>query len=241
MGHDGLSLATSVDQEEREALMVAFAATAYERGYALTRLADVADRAGVTPAAVTRCWTGERDCLLETVATFTRRLFGHAAVAFMGADGDGPLALHAALSTILADAAGEPEMTYMSVVELPRLGAPAHARHARMIDLFGELLASGLASMDRRPPNPETLTLCLGGSVWETLRRHAAERRLHELHEALPGLSYVAVCTLFGGQEARRVTSLAGRGQTRASPASARQAPVGLPVGDPVEEAIQDA
>lgn len=149
----------------------------------------------------------ERETLFETVATFTRRLFERAAVAFMGADGDGPLALHAALATILNEAANAPELTYMSVVELPRLGPQAHERHQRMIALFGELLAAGIASMDRPPPNPETLALCLGGSVWETMRRHAAERRLHELPDALTGLSFVCVSTLYGHQEARRVNA----------------------------------
>jgi hypothetical protein len=149
----------------------------------------------------------ETEALMDTVAAFTRQLFHNAAVAFMGADGDGPLALHTALATILTDAANAPEMTYMSVIELPRLGPVAHERHARMITLFGELLAAGFAAMERQPPNPDTLALCLGGSVWETLRRHAAERRLHELPDALTGLSYVCVSTLFGNQEARRVNA----------------------------------
>ncbi len=149
----------------------------------------------------------EHEALMETVAAFTRRLFQRAAVAFMGTEGDGPLALHTALATILTDAANAPEMTYMSVIELPRLGPPAHERHARMIALFGELLAPGFATMERPPPNPETLTLCLGGSVWETLRRHAAERRCHELPEALAGLSFVCVSAIFGSQEARRVNT----------------------------------
>lgn len=151
----------------------------------------------------------DAETLIETVAAFTRRLFHRAAVAFMGAEGDSPLALHAALASILTDAANAPEMTYMSVIELPRLGPPAHERHARMIALFGELLAPGFAAMDRQPPNPETLALCLGGSVWETLRRHAAERRLHELPDALAGLSFVCVSTIYGSQEARRVNGLA--------------------------------
>jgi AcrR family transcriptional regulator len=208
MGHDGLPLASFVAQDEREALMVAFAASVYEHGYGVTRLSDIADRAGVTLAAVALCWPGELDCLLETVATFTRRLFERAAVAFMGADGDGPLALHTALATLLTDAANAPELTYMSVIELPRLGPPAHERHARMIGLFGELLAPGFAAMDRPPSNPETLALCLGGSVWETMRRHAAERRLHELPEALTALSYVCLSTLYGSEEPTRVTAL---------------------------------
>ena len=73
--------------------MVAFAATVYERGYGLTRLADVADRVAVTPAAVALCWPDGLHRLLETVATFTRRLFERAAVTFMGAEGDNALAL----------------------------------------------------------------------------------------------------------------------------------------------------
>lgn len=159
----------------------------------------------------------DAQALMENVAVFTRRLFQRAAVAFMGAEGDGPLALHAALATILTDAANAPEMTYMSVIELPRLGPPAHERHARMIALFGELLAPGFAAMDHQPPNPETLALCLGGSVWETLRRHAAERRLHELPETLAGLSFVCVSAIFGSQEARRVNVMAHDAQRPAA------------------------
>jgi hypothetical protein len=149
------------------------------------------------------------EALVASVATFTRQLFQRAAVAFMGADGDGPLALQRALATILDDLAAAPEMTYMSTIELPRLGPPAHERHARMIDLFAELLAAGFRDMDEPPPNADTMALCLAGSVWETIRRHAAERRLHELPDALPALSFVCVSTFYGIEEARRVATLA--------------------------------
>jgi hypothetical protein len=145
--------------------------------------------------------------LVESVATFTRRLFTRAAIAFMDAEGDGPLALHSALATILDDIAHEPEMAYASVIELPRLGPPARERHARMIDLFGELLATGFREMDEPPPNVDTMALCLAGSVWETIRRHAAEGRLQELPDALPAISHVCVSTLYGLAEARRVGS----------------------------------
>ncbi len=146
---------------------------------------------------------------MASVATFTHRLFSRAAVAFMGAEGDGPLALHSALATILDDIAAAPEITYMSVIDLPRLGPPAHERHARMIDLFGELLAAGFRAMDEPPPNIDTMTLCLGGSIWETIRRHAAEHRLHDLPDALPAISFVCVSTVYGLAEARRVTAQA--------------------------------
>ena len=186
--------------------MAAFAATIYERGYALTRLSDVADRAGVAPATIARYWTEELDCLLDAVAAFTRQLFTAAASAFMSGDGDGPRALHAALATVLRDAALAPEMTYMSVVELPRFGPLGHSRQAHMNDLFGELLHAGIAAMDEPPPNPETLSLCISGGIWETVRRHAVERRLHELPDALPAISQVCISTLYGLDQARRVT-----------------------------------
>jgi hypothetical protein len=98
----------------------------------------------------------------------------------------------------------------MSTIELPRLGPPAHARHARMIDLFAELLAAGFRELDEPPPSADTMALCLAGSVWETIRRHAAERRLHELPEALPAISFVCVSTFYGIDEARRVVTRQG-------------------------------
>jgi AcrR family transcriptional regulator len=212
MGQHGLPLLSFVPQDERDELMAVFAATVYERGYARTSLQDVADRAGLAPAALTHYWPHELACLLDTVATSTRRLFHHAATAFMGAEGDGPRALHAALAAILDDAARAREMTYISVIELPRLGAVGHQRHARMTVLFSELLAPAIDAMDQPPPNSETLALGLVGAVWESLRRHAAQRRLHELPQALPALSHVAIGTLYGRDEANRVVNHRARG-----------------------------
>ncbi len=209
MGQQDFLLSSFLPQDEREELMAVFAATVYERGYTLAQLSEVAGRAGVTPATMDRYWPGKLDCLLDTVATFTRQLFGRAGTAFMRADGDGPRALHGALTAVLNDLARAPEMTYMSVVELPRLGPLAHERQARSVALFGELLSAGFAAMDETPPSPETVALCLGGGVWEAVRRHAVERRLHELPNALPAISHVCVSTFYDLHEAQRVSSLA--------------------------------
>jgi hypothetical protein len=153
---------------------------------------------------------------MESVATFTHRLFTGAAITFMNAEGDGPLALHSALATILDEIAGAPEMAYASVIELPRIGLEARERHAAMIDLFGELLATGLRDMGEPPPNADTMALCLAGSVWEAIRRHTAQGRLHELPDALPAISHVCISTLYGLDEARRVSASA-RGVHRPS------------------------
>ena len=109
---------------------------------------------------------------------------------------------------MLYDLAEAPEMTYLSVVELPRLGPLVYERQDRMLDLFSELLAAGFAALDEPPPSHEIVALCLGGGVWEAIYRHAAQRTLHVLPEALPAISWVCVSTFFGVDEALRVRAL---------------------------------
>jgi AcrR family transcriptional regulator len=204
----GLPLSSFAPQDEREELMAAFAAAVYERGLALTCLGEVARRAGVPLEDVKAHWPTPIDCLLDTVAASTQQLFGRVAGAFMEAGDDGPLALHRALGAMLYDLAEAPEMTYLSVVELPRLGPLVYERQDRMLDLFCELLDGGFAALDEAPPSREIVSLCIGGGLWEVIYRHAAQHTLHELPEALPALSYVCVSTFFGVDEALRVGML---------------------------------
>lgn len=218
MGLDGLPMSSFTPQDEREELMAVFAGTVYERGLTLTCLADVARRAGVPLERVEAFWPTAIDCLLDTVAESTRRLFGRVATVFMEASDDVPLALHRALRAMLYDLAETPEMTYLSVVELPRLGPLVYERQDRMLDLFGELLASGFAALDEPSPSREIVTLCLGGGVWEVIHRHAAQRTLHALPGALPALSWVCVATFFGTTEALRVGAPGRVGDRRQQP-----------------------
>jgi hypothetical protein len=160
---------------------------------------------------------GEIDELLDGVAAFTHRLFQRVAAAFMDASSDAPYALHRALEVLVHDMADAPEMTYRATVELPRLGPLVYARHDEMLDLFCELLGPGFAALDLDPPDRETVSLCIGGGVWETVRRHALDRRLHQLPDSLPAVSHVCVSTFFGHAEARRVGALDNNAQRRAA------------------------
>jgi hypothetical protein len=153
----------------------------------------------------------EIDHLLDTVATFTHRLFHRAALAFMDVPDDHPLALHRALEKMLYDMAGAPETTYLATVELPRLGPLVYERHTQMLDLFCELLTPASAELEHPPPDRDTVFLCITGGVWETVRRYALDRRLDQLPHALPTISYVCLSTLFGQAEAQRVGALARR------------------------------
>jgi hypothetical protein len=156
----------------------------------------------------------EIDGVLDSVAAFTRRLFTRTAEVFMDAADDPALALHAALDSLLRDLAASPEMTYMSVVELPRLGPLVRDRHHRMLDLFCDFLQPGFAARGVALPNPEIVSLCITGGLWRIVRQHAVDRRLQELPESLPAISYVVLSTFFGVQEALRVS---GRPQRAAA------------------------
>jgi AcrR family transcriptional regulator len=193
--------------DEREELMAVFAAVVYERGFAGTRLDEVAARADVPLATVTSHWPTEIDWLLETVATSTRQLFTRVADAFMSADGDAAEALHQALARMLSDMAEAPEMVCLSMVELPALGPLVAARRVRAMELFCTFLGPAFAALDEPPPDPEAVSVCLAGGLWELIRRHALERRLHELPHALPAASYVCLSTFFGIDEALRVSA----------------------------------
>ncbi len=167
-------------------------------------------QSGLHLSSITPMARGEIDDLLDGVAAFTHKLFHRVATAFMDTSEDPPYALHRALEVLVQDMADAPEMTYRATVELPSRGPLVYARHNEMLDLFSELLGAGFAASEHDPPDRETVSLCIGGGVWETIRRHALERRLHQLPDSLPALSYVCVGTFFGNAEARRVASLGG-------------------------------
>lgn len=150
---------------------------------------------------------GEVDTLLDTTAAWTQRLFHRMADAFMSANGDAPLALHRALATMLREIADTPELAHLATVELPSLGPLLHARREAALELFSTFLDVGLAELSEPPSNRDAIALCITGGLWETVRRYALEHRLHELPDALPGMSYFCLSTFFGADEALRVST----------------------------------
>jgi hypothetical protein len=91
------------------------------------------------------------------------------------------------------------------MVELPALGPLVRHRRVRALDLFRAFLDPAFATLDEQLPNVDAVMLCITGGLWELIRRHALERRLHELPDALPSVSHVLLSTLFGLDEAMRV------------------------------------
>jgi hypothetical protein len=153
----------------------------------------------------------ELDVLLDTVAAWTQHLFHRMADAFMSVDDDAPLALHRALATMLREIADAPELAHRATVELPSLGPLLHAQREHALDLFATFLDVGLAALPEPAADRDAIALCIAGGLWETVRRYALERRLHELPDALPGMSYFCLSTFFGIDDALRVSTSPAR------------------------------
>jgi AcrR family transcriptional regulator len=190
--------------------MVVFATACYEQGYALTRLSDVARRAGVDEAVVTSYWESEEQCAFEALGICSERTFSVVAEAFMSTGGDCALAAHRALSAMLECMAGEPAMLHLGAVELSRMGAGADDKRKDFIGTYIEFLGPGFASMGMDPIQPDVVSVIIGGGIAELLRRHCLERSIEQLPDSLPGVSYTCIATFFGIEEARRVSSLPG-------------------------------
>jgi AcrR family transcriptional regulator len=190
--------------------MTIFADACYQQGYALTRLSDVARRAGVDEAVVSSYWDSEQQCALETLDMSSERTFSTVAEAFMSTSGDCALAAHRALSAMLESMASEPAILHLGAVELPRMGARADAKRKDFIEMYVEFLGPGFASMGMDPIQPDVVSLILGGGIAELLRRHCLDRTIEQLPDCLPGVSYICIATFFGIEEARRVSGLPG-------------------------------
>jgi AcrR family transcriptional regulator len=188
--------------------MMIFVNACYEQGYALTRLSDVARRAGIDEAVVLGYWESEEDCAVQALDAVSEKTFSRVAEAFMSTNGDCPLAAHRALSAMLESMASEPAILHLGAVELPRMGARADAKRKDFIEMYVEFLGPGFAAMGHPVPRPELIATMISGGIYEVIRQHAVQRRTAELPAALPAISYVCVSTFFGTAEAERIAAL---------------------------------
>jgi AcrR family transcriptional regulator len=203
-----IAASTFVPGDEREELLLVFAELAYERGYELVRLADVAERSRLPLASVLGYWSDEEACALDALRAASEQSFAAVARAFMSSPGDGAAAAHGALAALLDCLASSPALTSLSILAPPRLRRHAAPRHAGVLDVVDAFLGPALAAIGRVPPQPEVVSQIITGGLTEVLRRHAAESRLHELPAALPAISHVCVASFFGPDEAERVSHL---------------------------------
>ncbi len=201
--------------DDRQRLIDAFADAVARDGLTATRLADVAQEAGIELDVTRALFVDELDCATKALDGWAGQLVVIAAGAFLAAAGDPPLAAHRALEAALWHIARTPSVAALAVSDDPRLSQITTALRERYIALFLQLVAGQVPAAEQLAPQPlATLELVIDG-VLATLRRFAEQQRVPELPEELPVLSLQALTPFFGADEAQRAASLAAASPRR--------------------------
>jgi AcrR family transcriptional regulator len=203
------------EDDDRHRLMDAFAEAVARDGLAATRLADVAQEAGIELDVANALFDDELDCATKALDAWAGQLVIIAAGAFLASAGDPALAAHRALEAALWHMARTPAVAALAVSDDPELSRASSLLRERYIALFFQLVAGQVPVAEQRAPQPlAALALVLDG-ILATLRRFAEEHHVAELPGQLPSLSLQSLTPFFGADEARRVASLAAAAPLR--------------------------
>jgi AcrR family transcriptional regulator len=206
---------TAAEHDDRHRLIEAFAEAVARDGLRATRLADVAQEAGIELDVANALFDDELDCATKALDAWAGQLVIIAAGAFLSAAADPPLAAHRALEAALWHIARTPAVAALAVSDDPALARAASGLRERYIALFFQLIAGQVPVAEQRAPQPlAALELVLDG-ILATLRRFAEEHHVAELPGQLPALSQQCLTPFFGADEARRVAALAAASPSR--------------------------
>jgi AcrR family transcriptional regulator len=206
---------TAAEHDDRQRLIDAFAEAVARDGLRATRLADVAQEAGIELDVANALFDDELDIATKALDAWAGQLVIIAAGAFLSAAADPALAAHRALEAALWHIARTPAVAALAVSDDPDLSRAASALRERYIALFFQLIAGQVPVAEQRAPQPlAALELVLDG-ILATLRRFAEEHHVAELPGQLPTLSRQCLTPFFGADEARRVAALAAAPPSR--------------------------
>jgi AcrR family transcriptional regulator len=206
---------TAAEHDDRHHLVDAFAEAVVRNGLRATRLADVAQNAGIELDVANALFDDELDIATKALDAWAGQLVIIAAGAFLSCAGDPPLAAHRALEAALWHIARTPAVAALAVSDDAELSRAASGLRERYIALFFQLIAGQVPVAEQRAPQPlAALELVLDG-ILATLRRFAEEHHVAEIPGQLPSLSLQCLTPFFGADEARRVAALAAASPSR--------------------------
>jgi len=131
-----------VSRNQRERLIAAAAEACAEHGYAETRVAELAQRAGVSTATFYKLFAGKRECVLEAHRELLERLLEEVDRACEEAD-DRAGKLRVGVRTVLFLFAADPPTARLLTVEVLALGPAGATRNDAAIEAFATRLRAG--------------------------------------------------------------------------------------------------
>jgi AcrR family transcriptional regulator len=183
-----------------ERILRDFAAAVTERGYAETKIADIAARAQISQATFYAHFKSKEDALFAAIDSSGSQMMAATLPAVRRAE-SWPEAVHTALASIFGFLAAEPTFARLQAVEAYAAGPRAIQQRDRSI---AEVVEVTLAlALGRRPPGSvsiaqEAIVGAIGGILFDRIRHEGP----HVLPQYVPLATYMALAPSIGVEQA---------------------------------------
>jgi AcrR family transcriptional regulator len=186
---------------QRGRLLEAMAQCVAEQGYAVTTVAQVIARAGVSRKTFYEHFADKRTCFLAAWEVGNEILLAQVLAA--GEEADGWRArLRAGADAFLEVLAAEPDFARSFLVEVLSVGDDALAQRSEMLQRFADALAAthrqALAEGAPLGPVPPWAFRAAAGAAWELTVEHLRTRGVEGLTELAPQIEQVQLALLRG-------------------------------------------
>lgn len=192
-----------------ERLIRALAATCAERGYAEATIAEVAARAGVSPATFNAHFAGKEEAVVAAFDSTIAQMLAVALPATRRAP-DWPNAMRAGIGAMLAFGAAEPDLAWLAAAGTYVVSPRAVALRERSIEGLRRLLKPGYGI---RPEAPAIAAEAIAGAVLGIACERIVFGGPESLPEAAPLATYVALSPFLGAAAAAEVANGDGLGR----------------------------
>jgi AcrR family transcriptional regulator len=191
---------------QRERILDAIAQLNAEKGYANTKLDDIAERATISLQAFYEHFADKEDAFL--VAYEVGHGKGRAIVERAhDAAADWPHAVRAGIVALLEFLATEPAFAHMALVDAliatPRTAERSYKGTVR----YAELLAPGFAEAPEGKKPPSVTIEAIAGGIFELCLTYTVQGHVRELTELAPWVTYFALAPFVGPEVAGRVAA----------------------------------
>jgi AcrR family transcriptional regulator len=175
-------------RNQRERLMGATVAVVAERGYEVTRVADLLELAGVSRSAFYRHFANKQECFVATVEEMVDQAGQVIAGAYTDAEGSWDDRLQAALSALLEMIVDQPAAARLCFVDVYAAGPEAIERAERIADDLVDLAVDALRESPERAGMPRDLVRAILGGLRQIIQTRLRHRREAELIDLGPDL-----------------------------------------------------
>jgi AcrR family transcriptional regulator len=188
---------------ERERVLEAMVRVAAAKSYEATTVADVIERAEVSPESFEKMFDDKNSCFLEAYDRVVDALLAHVLQAFESASAEPwPTQIVAGLRALVEWIAAEADIVRLGMVEAPALEETVRERYRAALARFTPLLEEGRDYSGRGESLPgDTASFAIGGAASMIFDEIRAGRG-PELGRILPDLVFAVLMPYLGPEAA---------------------------------------